>query len=362
MTVKLFRSTDFGAPALTNAAGAFIAVLDACLLNGYGLQTVTITRTAGIATVTTPVAHTLKDGTFIRIAGATQPEYNGDFAITVINGTSFSYPVLNSPVSPATGTITAKVAPADWTKPFSGTNLAAYKTGAGSNGMFLRVDDSMVSTGGITGGITSDPIVSAYENMTDIMTGTGLFSSGRAPQKAANASATWWYVLATEKMLYVASSNQSYQCVMAFGDFVTKRQGDAFNTIACFASAHHSPEFYVLSNSNANLTYHDVARNYTQIGGQCVVGFRSEGWQTTFGMNGYAYPCPLDGALYLSDITITEGASGVRGTMPGLWNIMHHYAFNTGDIIIGTGDFTGKRFLVMNLQQGQCALEISDTW
>ena len=358
MTVKLFRSTDFGAPALTNAAGAFIAVLDACLLNGYGSQSVTITSTTGLATVTTPVAHTLKDGTFVRIAGATQTDYNGDFPISVVNGTTFTYPVLNVPASPATGTITSKVAPAGWTKPFSGTNLAAYKTGAGSNGMFLRVDDTMVSAGAIA----SDPIVQAYENMTDIMTGTGLFSSGRAPQKAANASATWWYVLATEKTLYIASSNGSYQCVMAFGDFVTKRQGDAFNTIACFASAHHSPEFYALSNSNANLTYHDVARNYTQIGGQCVVGFRSEGWQTVLGMNGYTYPCPLDGALHLSDITITEGASGVRGTMPGLWNIMHHYAFNTGDIIIGTGDFTGKRFLVMNLQQGQCALEISDTW
>lgn len=36
MTVRVYRSTDASAPALTNAVGTLITLLDACLVNGYG--------------------------------------------------------------------------------------------------------------------------------------------------------------------------------------------------------------------------------------------------------------------------------------------------------------------------------------
>lgn len=36
MGLKIFKSTDAGAPVLTNALGSWIGVLDACLVNGYG--------------------------------------------------------------------------------------------------------------------------------------------------------------------------------------------------------------------------------------------------------------------------------------------------------------------------------------
>ena len=36
MTVRVYRSTDVGAPALSAAAGSLIGVLDAILVNGYG--------------------------------------------------------------------------------------------------------------------------------------------------------------------------------------------------------------------------------------------------------------------------------------------------------------------------------------
>lgn len=38
MTVRVYRSTDAGAPVLSGTAGSLIAVLDACLVNGYGTQ------------------------------------------------------------------------------------------------------------------------------------------------------------------------------------------------------------------------------------------------------------------------------------------------------------------------------------
>jgi hypothetical protein len=36
MTVRLYRSTDVGAPVLTGQTGSLVALLDACLVNGYG--------------------------------------------------------------------------------------------------------------------------------------------------------------------------------------------------------------------------------------------------------------------------------------------------------------------------------------
>lgn len=36
MTVRVYRSTDVGAPVLSNTPGAMVAVLDACLVDGYG--------------------------------------------------------------------------------------------------------------------------------------------------------------------------------------------------------------------------------------------------------------------------------------------------------------------------------------
>lgn len=38
MTVRVYKSTDVSAPVLTGQAGSLIAVLDACLVNGYGAK------------------------------------------------------------------------------------------------------------------------------------------------------------------------------------------------------------------------------------------------------------------------------------------------------------------------------------
>ena len=66
-----------------------------------------ITRSGTTATVTTAAAHGLATGDYARVAGATQTDYNGKFAVTVTNTTVFTYAVGGSPATPATGTITS---------------------------------------------------------------------------------------------------------------------------------------------------------------------------------------------------------------------------------------------------------------
>lgn len=66
-----------------------------------------ITLVSTTATVTTSVAHGFITGSTITMAGAIEPEYNGDFIITVTSDTTFTYTVSGTPSSPATGVITA---------------------------------------------------------------------------------------------------------------------------------------------------------------------------------------------------------------------------------------------------------------
>lgn len=61
-----------------------------------------ITRSGTTATVTTRTNHGYTTGDIIGIENAVQPEYNGDFAITVTGVKTFTYQVAGSPATPAT--------------------------------------------------------------------------------------------------------------------------------------------------------------------------------------------------------------------------------------------------------------------
>lgn len=65
-----------------------------------------ITQTGGVATVT-QTAHGYEDHDRVRIAGANQAGYNGDFYIKVLTANTYTISVPSGTVSPATGTITA---------------------------------------------------------------------------------------------------------------------------------------------------------------------------------------------------------------------------------------------------------------
>lgn len=68
-----------------------------------------ITRVGSVATVVVGAdvigSHGFRVGEPIRVAGADQPEYNGDFVIDTINGVGFTYTVSGAPATPSTGTI-----------------------------------------------------------------------------------------------------------------------------------------------------------------------------------------------------------------------------------------------------------------
>ena len=368
MTIKVFKSSDYGSPVNSNAAGAVIGILDACLVNGYGSQAATLARVGQTVNVTVPVAHGLKSDTFVTIAGANQSEYNGEFKITVTGSNSYTYQCTGTPVTPATGTITAKISSAGWTKPFTGTNLAAYKQGMGSNGMYLRVADTT----------TAFARCKSFETMTDVSNGSGDFptelqaTGGLYIGKNASSAVQPWVVIASEKWFFYFAGHEanspSFYQPLFFGDIISNKSGDAFNTalIAQTSASYGSTDFQSVTPSLSNLSGHYLARAHTQIGSSIPAGKTtntalSNGGISQMGSSGVAYPSIFDGALHLAPVSMTEYNVGFRGTVPNLWCPLHSKPFNHLDVIDGSGQFLGKKFLAINMYSAnQCLIDISN--
>jgi len=70
-----------------------------------------LTRSGATVTATTSAAHGYATARRIEIRGAVETDYNGDFTITVTGASTFTYTILGTPTSPATGTILANGGP-----------------------------------------------------------------------------------------------------------------------------------------------------------------------------------------------------------------------------------------------------------
>lgn len=66
-----------------------------------------LTRVGSVATAATADPHGFLAGDFVTVAGAAPAGYTGKVKVTVTGPTGFTYPVLNTLATPATGAITA---------------------------------------------------------------------------------------------------------------------------------------------------------------------------------------------------------------------------------------------------------------
>ncbi len=188
--IKFYVHTNTNAPQLTNNFGCMIDVLDACLVNGFGSQTVsTLTASGTTVTATFGAAHNFMQYQVIKIVGANQAEFNGEHRIlTVPNANTITFQLAAAPsVTTATGTITCSLPPLGWLKPFSGTGKAAYRS---SNTLlasrpYLRVVDALDPA--YTATYAKYAKVGIVEDMTDINTMLGV----QAPYDSAKPNKNW---------------------------------------------------------------------------------------------------------------------------------------------------------------------------
>jgi hypothetical protein len=343
--VKVYKSTDTGAPVLTGEASKLIDLLTTVLVNGYATASVSsITRSGTTATVTLATANsTLQTGDWVTIAGAAESDYNGSYQITVTSGTTFTYQVANSPATPATGTLTYAKSGAGWTKPFTGTNKAAFRGGSTNNSaqFYFRIDES----GGTTGG-QKEAAVRAYESMSDVDTGTGPFptvaqaANGLCWRKSntADATARPWAVVADDRGFYLQVNHGGTAATTSlqyFGWFPSYKSADAYNCVLTGDGTFNSATAVsglMIGGRWSNLTTRtecSIARSGSQTGGAIgamALGVGAGSGDATLGSAGstlVVYPNASDDALWQVPVLICDSGNNVRGRFPGAYAHAH---------------------------------------
>lgn len=405
--IKVYDHTMPGAPQLTNAWGAMTALLDACLVDGFHLKTITsLTSSVGIATATISGGHQYRAGQVVSVAGAAQSAYNGEFTVIDVTGTTFTYAVSGNPASPATGTLSSKTAPLGWEIAFTGTNKRAYRSAnILSNRPYLRVDDALDPAWTTT--YAKKAKVTMAQGMSDIDT----FVGARAPydpasptknevgtgsgETAYNGWYKWYYAKAAGNIPDTsapATANRSWCLVgddrgfylfvesidagglggKCFTDFASFRQNDQFNTILCACNAYVTANEYPSNVDGATYSTSDVGsrfirsgdtmgkvlmRSYLQVGANVNVSFTSLNTNNTQTVSGYStgisWPNGPDYGLILSPVLIKEGTH-LRGQMPGMFWI-HNDSPSLGHLetVTGVAGYPGRTFVIVKACHGQ---------
>lgn len=371
-TVKFFHSGQIGAPVLTGAAGSMIALLDACLVDGFGLKTAaSLVVSGGVATITITGTHSAQVDTVILVTGVTNlTTLNGEQKVTAITGTTISF-ATTAANGTATGTITVKQAPAGWAKAFSGTNLAVYRSNdVTSNRRYVRIADTT----------TYRARVNVYEAMTAVSTGTGpmptaaqVSGGGHLPKLhdgLTTSLSSNWAIFANGKrvFLFVApyiSQGAEYTGGMLYGwgDFPSLKSGDVYNTfLAAGGDSGMSYNLGLLEWSEGwpglwIQRLHTAAAN-ARTGGKVVSPAPSfAGYYAGAGLLG-PLPALVGGGLILAPSWLfadSVGTYGMRGTLPGIWQCPQIIAagqFAHGDIVPGVGATAGRRLFGLHTVQG----------
>lgn len=350
LSVKLLAYDQTGAPSLDGTPGSLIAVLDAALVNGFNLRSVTsfvITGGVGVFTYASAPGHTVDQ--VIRSSGATDSQYNTDWRVTAINGATVSVDATGFGNATVAGTLSTKTAPLGWTKAFSGTNKAAYKSPAvGASGCYLRVDDTYGQYAKVRG----------YEAMTDVDTGTGKFPTDLqrtefawAKSNAGTAAVRQWHILGDDRLFYPSfhpeydslTTYPSNRATYVFGDPVSYKSGDAFNCIIVGANTVVNIASMLLASAGAalhrgsdggNVYRSFMARSQTQVSGaiECFfVAAVNESGNAT----GLTYPNGGDNALLLDHTKLVCEVAGAsaRGELPGFYTCLQTRPLQHGTLV-----------------------------
>lgn len=351
--VKWFSSDMPGAPELTSAPGSLISLLDACLVNGWGLaalDSLTYDSETGTATGTVATGHAFTDYQVIEISGADQAEFNGAHRIVSRTTTTFTFEVSEPGVSAATGTLSVKIAPAGWLRLFDngqGTRVV-YKPGnEATTSCIYCFDDTNTLSGWNSNGASAfifpsesatavDALGPLFQKHPENTSTRGVIRKDNSNNGSTPCS---WALVADARLayLYIDFESNSYEyakTLYVFGEFESYVVGDQWNALV---SAGYTGQqwYYAITdltrfNDPQGLT---LARKFDQFGGATRGSLAGQrGYQSVMGgHNGYEYPNKADnGLLYAypaqvqEHYTSSETSNALRGWMPGLAWPLHH--------------------------------------
>lgn len=325
MTVVTYKSTDASAPVLTGQVNSLVALLDACLVNGY----------TGKAAAGWTKPYTATNKAVFRMATSG----NSGFYLDVDD---------NGPGAGAAKEARIKgyesmTAVATGTAPFPTVAQIAA-------GLFLRKS--------ATADATARPwFLIADNSCFYLFVDTGDYTG---PNYAMG-------VMFGDIFSY--KSTDAYKCAIIARN-LENNATNSYENLSSLITAANGP-------LTAQQGGHYIARSWTAVGASiqfakhssALVGINSSVQVPPGGAIALvAYPNGPDGALELAPIWCGHDGS-VRGYLKGLWSPLHAQPLGHGDTFSGTGNMAGKTFLALNVkstagsfQNGQFVIETSDTW
>jgi hypothetical protein len=280
-------------------------------------------------------------------------------------------------------------AAAGWTKPYTGTNKAAFLQGAGLS-HYLRVDDSDGRLARVIG----------YGAMTDVDTGTnpfpttGQISGGLYARKSVAASSTArpWICFANDSTFYLfmfgnrtgALSPTGFDggdAHLGFGTMVNTRVASDINasficagsdtsatsTTAsdarqCLTALATSAQSTLYTNGSYNQGSSDSTQCHKRGAPFPVITVTQSGVGSTV-----PFPDPMTGKLLLYPMTVVESSPfAVRGELPGIRALGHVFSGsgtpNYMTIIEGRGASTGVNHYLVGTGSFYCAAITLGDW
>lgn len=280
-------------------------------------------------------------------------------------------------------------AAAGWTKPYTGTNKAVFRQGAGCD-FYLNVDDAASGTGG-----AKEALVRGYESMTAQDTGTYPFptttqlAAGIVIRKSTTADATTraWYAIADERTFYLfIASGDSANVYLAFGfgDYYSFVKTDLYNcmimgrftqnvtTVTVAVEGLHIGQYG--SATATAISGHYMARSYHGLGGSLAfskttdynfAGTNTSGARILAG-NLLTYPNPSESGIHLARVRLIEsGQAWPKGYLRGYWSWGHAVTSPADrDTFSGSDEMASRTFQIVkaSCDSGLHVVETSSTW
>lgn len=346
MIPRFIHSGMAGAPAISTAVSGALSVLNAALVDGFNVTAPqSVSASGGVVTFTYLAAHGYEDKCWLRVSGAGAAALNADHQCTVPGALTFTVAVPGIPDGPVSGSISVRVAPLGWERPFTDTNVAVYRSpNVAGTRMFLRVLDS-------NAGSVFTARLRGYESMSSASVGVDPFptvaqaadTSLAGIGKTTSGVGAAWAIVGDDRTFYFCHA----QDVSTFGDINSFKPADAYGAyLFCGSNSNTSLSQCTGSNSEINgLVCRDGSGLIkSMVGGHQGFGNGTSGQTRT-------YPGPNTGGVTLiSPILLLDGvtpsSSPVRGALRGLMYVMEAIPVDNFMVLTGVPGITG-RVLVM---------------
>jgi len=356
-----------GAPTNTNAAGSTLGIIDACLNTGFNVRPVqSASVTANVMTITYASAHGYESLCLLRLDGAAGGSITRRCTVTGAN--TLTIPVTGFANGAVAGALETRVAPADWERVFSATNVGVFRSktiGPGSSRFFYRVSDTVSGT--------APQMLRGFETMTDANTGTGPFPTlvqragqGLVQARSSSATPNFWFIVSDQRTCYFGFYDSAFGLGATgfFGDLRPHNNADVFAAGIVAASSTAG----VVRLAGTEFADAFCPRRASGLGGaEAICGTIPLGQSS--GAGARLYPSPITGAMLFARPVLaidgqTVNSDPIRGERRGL---MHCSAFpisSTQSFIVfePVQGVTGRVVVVRESVQQCIAFPIDEDW